>query len=230
MSVEELRDLFRTAPPMDGERVSNGLAVGSRAPEFTLPDADARPVSLADFRGRPGALVPALAAADRFANHLCVALGLDPARLLIAREDAFHYLWREQELPEHLDPQTAALDDSLERRRLARLLQQGLHAPTGLALPLGWDPVAERWRSSPWPLRRGQLILIPGDSPMGYRLPLDSLPQVTEAEAREAERDPFAPAKPLDADYHQYAQAVLEAAADRREIMAAPADPGADRA
>ncbi len=168
------------------------------------------------------------AAADRFANHLCVALGLDPARLLIAREDAFHYLWREQELPEHLDPQTAALDDSLERRRLARLLQQGLHAPTGLALPLGWDPVAERWRSSPWPLRRGQLILIPGDSPMGYRLPLDSLPAVTEAEAREAERDPFAPAKPLDADYHQYAQAVLEAAADRREIMAAPADPEAD--
>lgn len=57
MSVEELRDLFRTAPPMDGERVSNGLAVGSRAPEFTLPDADARPVSLADFRGRPVALV-----------------------------------------------------------------------------------------------------------------------------------------------------------------------------
>ncbi|MBK8132742.1 MAG: transglutaminase family protein [Gammaproteobacteria bacterium] len=168
------------------------------------------------------------AAADRFAHHLCVALALDPARLLIAHEDAFHYLWREQELPEHLDPQTAALDDSLERRRLARLLQQGLHAPTGLVLPLGRDPVAARWRSSPWPLRRGQLILIPGDSPMGYRLPLDSLPPATEAEAREAERDPFAPDKPLDADYHQYAQAVLDAAADRREIMAEPADPEAD--
>jgi uncharacterized protein (DUF2126 family) len=166
------------------------------------------------------------ATARRFAARLCAALGLDPGYLLDAREDALHYLWREQDLPANLDPGSADLGDDLERRRLARLLQQGLDAPVGLALPLGWDPVAARWRSSPWPLRRGQLVLIPGDSPMGYRLPLHSLPEVVrEHERHPPERDPFAPVQALDADYRQYAQANLDAARDGRQAMAAPADP-----
>src|SRR5690606_35624701 len=120
------------------------------------------------------------------------------------------YLWREQDLPVNLDLRSADLGDDLERRRLARVLQQGLDAPVGLALPLGWDPVGQRWRSSPWPLRRGELVLTPGDSPMGFRLPLDALPVVArEHERLPPERDPFTPTQDLDADYHQYAQVSL---------------------
>ena len=50
-------DLWRSAPPMRGSRQNEGLAPGAPAPDFTLPDAAGRPVSLADFRGRPLVLV-----------------------------------------------------------------------------------------------------------------------------------------------------------------------------
>ena len=47
------------------------------------------------------------------------------------------------------------------------------------------------WTSGPWLLRSEHLFLIPGDSPIGYRLPLDSLPWVTPAETDEIlEADP----------------------------------------
>ncbi len=53
----DVRDLYRTAPPMEGERVAEGLPVGTPAPDFALPDASGTLVRLADLRGRPVALV-----------------------------------------------------------------------------------------------------------------------------------------------------------------------------
>ena len=57
MTLRDVADLYLTAPPMGGTAESTGLAVGTHAPDFTLPDADGRPVSLSDFRGRPVVLV-----------------------------------------------------------------------------------------------------------------------------------------------------------------------------
>src|SRR6185436_1544963 len=54
------------------------------------------------------------------------------------------------------------------------------------------------WRTGPWPMRSERLFLVPGDSPMGYRLPLEALPWVTpEARVVLHEPDPFAPRVPL---------------------------------
>src|SRR6185369_8882714 len=81
------------------------------------------------------------------------------------------------------------------------LLGAGMSAPTGFVLPLRATQESDGaigWTSSPWPLRRGQLFAVPGDSPLGFRLPLSSLPDVLpEEEERELALDPFAPRETL---------------------------------
>ena len=118
-------------------------------------------------------------------------------------EDVWYYLWKERRLPINLDPLRATLTDDAERRRLARLFERGLSTVVGYALPLARreDPDAPagwRWRSGPWSFRAEHLFLLPGDSPMGYRLPLDSLPWVAEGDRETLiAPDPFEPRPPL---------------------------------
>jgi peroxiredoxin len=53
VTLQEVADLHRTAPPMDGEARSEPLPVGSAAPDLRLPDASGQMVALSDFRGQP---------------------------------------------------------------------------------------------------------------------------------------------------------------------------------
>jgi uncharacterized protein (DUF2126 family) len=138
--------------------------------------------------------------AQQFTETLCRSLGIDVDYVQPANEDALYYLWKEQSLPDNVDPEKADLTDSLERKRIARLLSKGLDKPAGYVLPLAWNTSTEKWQSSDWPLKRDKLVLLPGDSPLGFRLPLDSLPLMNKAEQAQAEvpdRDPFAERKPL---------------------------------
>jgi uncharacterized protein (DUF2126 family)/transglutaminase-like putative cysteine protease len=137
--------------------------------------------------------------ARRFVEALATRLGVDAACVVPGYEDVWYYLWKERRLPVNLDPLRAALTDEAERRRLARLLERGLSTVVGYALPLARreDPDAPagwRWRSSPWFFRSEHLFLLPGDSPMGYRLPLDSLPWVAEDD-----REPLSGPDPFEA-------------------------------
>src|SRR5262249_19686895 len=87
----------------------------------------------------------------------------------------------------------------------ARILDRGLGEVVGYALPVKWQGEAQEggWRSSQWLFRREHMFLLPGDSPMGYRLPLDSLPWVPpEAQDLEPEQSPFAPRSALQ-DVHE---------------------------
>ena len=125
--------------------------------------------------------------ARRFIHHLTAKLGLDDGFIQPGYEDTWYYLWRERRLPVNVDPFDARLDDELERARLRRVFAQKLDSVIGYMLPLepaeGSPPLAgTSWKTGPWFFRDERMYLIPGDSPMGYRLPLDSLPGVSESD------------------------------------------------
>ena len=121
------------------------------------------------------------AMAARFLARVGERLGVDTQWMMPAFEDAWYYLWRERRLPANVDPHDSRVDDPLERARLAKVFDQGLKQVIGHVLPIvrqhaGAAGKAARWQSGPWFLRAERLYLIPGDSPIGYRLPLDSQP------------------------------------------------------
>ncbi|MFO1235148.1 MAG: transglutaminase family protein [Rivihabitans pingtungensis] len=99
-------------------------------------------------------------------------LGLDTDCILPGYEDVWYYLWRERQLPVNVDPFDSRLDDELERERLRRVFKHGLDNAVGYTLPIARD--GARWRTGRWFLRDERLYLLPGDSPMGFRLPMDA--------------------------------------------------------
>jgi uncharacterized protein (DUF2126 family) len=113
--------------------------------------------------------------AGEFLRVLARKLMLDPKHVFAAYEDAYYYLWRERRLPSNVDPLDSRLEDPLERERLRRVFGQGLDQVAGHVLPLKRSAQGG-WQSGPWFLRSERMYLIPGDSPLGFRLPLDSLP------------------------------------------------------
>ena len=114
--------------------------------------------------------------ARRFLSGVAERLGLAPQFVFAAYEDAFYYLWKERRLPSNVDPFDARLEDALERARLARIFEQGLDAVIGHVLPVARNASDTAWQTGRWFLRQERCYLVPGDSPLGLRLPLDSLP------------------------------------------------------
>jgi uncharacterized protein (DUF2126 family)/transglutaminase-like putative cysteine protease len=144
----------------------------------------------------------AAADAAAFAGALAERLQLDPGLVNPAYEDIHYYLWREHRLPANVVAEDARLRDELERKRLAKVFGQGLAAPVGSVLPLRRviQDGARRWQSGKWFFRDSVMFLVPGDSPIGLRLPLESLPWADPAHIEiEAETDPFAPREALPA-------------------------------
>ena len=123
--------------------------------------------------------------AQKFAHTLAHRLGLDSDYVKAAFEDPLYYLQRERQLPINVDPLHNKLDDPAERERVRRVFERGLDTPVGFVLPLqralGKD--GPEWQTGLWMLRGQHLYLLPGDSPVGLRLPLPSLPWAATTEA-----------------------------------------------
>ena len=116
-------------------------------------------------------------------------------------EDVWYYLWKERRLPVNVDVLKNNLDDPEERRRLAKVFEQGLDQVVGYALPLRrsrrttGDPLGQRPLVPPPRAHvpdSGRLAdglppaagLAPLGDPRGHRRPFH-------------ERDPFAHREPL---------------------------------
>ena len=136
-------------------------------------------------------------------------VGADPKYLLPAYEDAFYYTWKERRFPSNVTPEKSNLKNKLERERIARLFQNGLGEAVGYVLPIKRASYGNQlgWMSGAWFLRDDDTLwLIPGDSAMGLRLPLDSIPWVSEKEypwvRPQDPSNPKLPELPKEFPYH----------------------------
>jgi uncharacterized protein (DUF2126 family)/transglutaminase-like putative cysteine protease len=152
------------------------------------------------------------ATAARFIRALAQRLDVPDTWIMPGYEDAFYYLWRERCLPVNVDPYKSRLEDAQERARLTKVFSQGLDAVIGYTMPLRRHPFASGWQSGPWFLRDERLRLLPGDSSMGYRLPLESLPWGGGiVDDSPVERDPTEQRQPLPRFQTRERQGVAQA-------------------
>ncbi len=121
--------------------------------------------------------------AKELLTRIAKVTGADPKYMLPAYEDAFYYTWKERRFPSNVTPEKSNLKNKLERDRIARLFQHGLGEVVGYTLPIkrAWYGNQQGWMSGAWFMRDDETLwLIPGDSAMGLRLPIDSIPWVAE--------------------------------------------------
>lgn len=131
--------------------------------------------------------------AKSFMRLLTNELHIDTKNITATYEDPFYFLWEESKTPINVDPLKVDLKSPLERQKLAELLNTGLNEPVGYVVPIKWDLEKSNWQSCKWSFRRQNLFLVPGNSPVGLRLPLDSVQYFDPAEQEELpERSLFA--------------------------------------
>ncbi len=158
----------------------------------------------------PAAQPPSVGDAQRFGEGIAVRLGLKPGFVQPAFEDPVDRTQKQGALPVNIDPADPKIDDPEERARILRMFEHQSTQPSGFVLPVQRVAAQSKpgWLSEVWRTRRGQLFLVPGDSPLGLRLPLQSLPYIPPADyPHPVPTDPFAERRPLpdaaaDADAH----------------------------
>ncbi|MBJ3775001.1 transglutaminase family protein [Acuticoccus mangrovi] len=171
--------------------------------------------------------------AETLMKAIADELGIEEDYVAPAYEDPAEWLLKEANLPDNVTPANSELEDAEARHRIARVFERGLTAPAGYVLPVQhWQGRSEpgHWMSEKWRTRRGHIFLVPGDSPVGYRLPLSSLPYVTPAQYPYVNTaDPTVPRGPLP-DYRAASAAAPGEAAERTQPIASFVAAGATQA
>ncbi|MFN3144000.1 MAG: DUF2126 domain-containing protein [Paracoccaceae bacterium] len=173
------------------------------------------------------------AESQAFLERMAEKLSVPSDFVVPAYEDPAEWIIREANLPENVTPGNSRLKDPEERARIARVFARGLTEPAGHVLPIQrWQSRASgpRWVSEKWKLRRDHLYLVPGDSAVGYRLPLGTLPYIPPSQFPYTyPADPTAPRDPLP-DYHAEAgDALPRTSTDHRQPVSALSPHGASQ-
>ncbi|HLN36582.1 MAG TPA: transglutaminase family protein, partial [Xanthobacteraceae bacterium] len=144
---------------------------------------------------------PVTADARRLADGIAAGVGIMADYVQPAYEDPADRMLKLGLIPDNIDPGDLGVDDPHERARILRLFDDHAGEPVGFVLPLQrWTAQGKPpgWLSEIWRTRREKLFLVPGDSPLGYRLPLQSLPHIDPVDYPHlVPADPFAERRPL---------------------------------
>ncbi len=132
----------------------------------------------------------------QFLKTLAQKLGIPSAYVLPAFEDRAYYLHKQQQLPKTLAEKDK--QDNSEYQRINKILAKDPNEPAGYVLPLHYSPTRQGWISNRWQFNTSTLTLGIGDSPIGLRLPLKSLPDIPEKDNEYiAERNSLEQVDPL---------------------------------
>ena len=116
--------------------------------------------------------------AHKFMTVLASYLGLSTTYVQSAYEDKAYYEWEKSNLPDNFDEEDE--DVSMARKTLVNLLADGIEKIAGYILPIKRNHETRSWESCKWNFRRDKLYLVPGNSELGYRLPLDRISKKAE--------------------------------------------------
>lgn len=130
-----------------------------------------------ELRGQPGEDYGyTLEDARKLSELLTQSMGLPMSCLNAAYEDVYFLMWQEGNLPIGDKPEKLKLKHGDARKALfANLDNDHLEQACGYVLPIDWQFENNRWHSCHWQFRRQHCFLTPGDSPIGLRLPLESI-------------------------------------------------------
>lgn len=231
---ELLQRLWARLAPGGAPQLAQGeWYAGDALPRWRLGcffRADGRPLWRNPERlgwGRAGDDI-SLEDARRFTEALARALGVRAANVIAAHEDALYELSCSRTPFEYV-PSAEELNDPARRCALAESLSRCRGEPVGYVLPVRWDHRAGRWSSGAWNFRRDGLYLMPGSSPLGYRLPLDSLVSDEDASIEaQAERCQFEERPLLPEIYGEVGARLSSMGAPRPGAEAADEGPNGD--
>jgi uncharacterized protein (DUF2126 family)/transglutaminase-like putative cysteine protease len=140
------------------------------------------PALLADPSNAAQADPDAAAAAEQLAKTITADFGLPADQLQPAFEDPLARLAAEVGQP--IGPRPT-VDPERPGTELVSELDRAAAVAAAWVLPLIPSWFVDGWASPAWRTRRGRLVLVPGESPAGSRLPLDALDWVDPSYAGE---------------------------------------------
>jgi len=115
-----------------------------------------------------------LADAEALAIGVAERLGIRSSYVHAAYEDQLARLTAEARVPDGQPPSDPRLGPPEARLALIEEIDAATEA-VGWVLPVHRREDGLGWATAAWRFRRGRLVLLPGSSPIGLRLPLDSI-------------------------------------------------------
>ncbi len=124
-------------------------------------------------------------------KEICTQLSIDENRIIPAFEDVTYYLWK-KELQASEDSSASLSDfEKIELEKTNEVLSEAKQKPSGYILPIQYSFKNKVWMTCAWSLDDKKLILNPGNSPVGLRLPLNQIESHDEVNDDKASQRSF---------------------------------------